>query len=157
MTPRERIAFLRAEVARHETLYRRELLPEISDAAFDRLVSELRALEAEHPEVQGGGVSPAEQVGDDRAEGFVTVRHREPMLSLENTYSRGEIEAFDARLRRLLGELVLTYCVEPKIDGVAISLTYEQGRLVRAVTRGNGVEGDDVTANIRTITACRRL
>jgi DNA ligase (NAD+) len=93
-------------------------------------------------------------VGDDRAEGFVTVRHRQPMQSLDNTYSEAELREFHARLVRLLGREDLSYVVEPKIDGLAVSLTYEKGRFVRAVTRGNGVEGDDVTANALTIRRC---
>ncbi len=90
-------------------------------------------------------------MGDDRAEGFETYQHRQAMLSLDNTYSEEELREFHARLRRLLEREELAYVVEPKIDGLAVSLTYERGELVRAVTRGNGVEGDDVTANIRTI------
>lgn len=96
-------------------------------------------------------VTPTEEVGDDRTEGFQTYRHRQPMQSLDNTYSEAELREFHARLTRLLEREELAYVVEPKIDGLAVSLTYEQGRLVRGVTRGNGVEGDDVTVNLRTI------
>jgi DNA ligase (NAD+) len=156
MTPVEaqpRIAALRAEVARHDELYHRRAAPEIGDQEYDRLKRELAELEAAFPEAARavGAESPTERVGDDRAEGFQTYRHRQPMQSLDNTYSEAELREFDARLVRLLGRPDLAYVVEPKIDGLAVSLTFERGRLVRAVTRGNGVEGDDVTANILTL------
>ena len=95
-------------------------------------------------------------MGDDRTEGFQRCRHRQPMQSLDNTYSEAELREFHARLARLLGREDLAYCVEPKLDGLAVSLTYEKGRFVRAVTRGNGVEGDDVTANALTLHALPR-
>jgi len=156
MTPAEaqaRIAALRLEVAGHDELYHRRAKPEISDQEYDQLKRTLQDLEAQHPGAAqaAGGSSPTQAVGDDRAEGFRTVRHRVPMQSLDNTYSEAELREFDARLGRLLGRTGLAYVVEPKIDGLAVSLTYERGQLVRAVTRGNGVEGDDVTANARTL------
>jgi DNA ligase (NAD+) len=156
MTPAEaqpRIAALRTEVARHDELYHRRAAPEIGDEAYDRLKRELADLEAAFPGAAQavGPESPTERVGDDRAEGFQTYRHRQPMQSLDNTYSEAELREFDARLTRLIGRADLAYVVEPKIDGLAVSLTFERGRLVRAVTRGNGVEGDDVTANILTL------
>jgi DNA ligase (NAD+) len=156
MTPAEaqpRIAALRTEVARHDELYHRRAAPEIGDEAYDRLKRELADLEAAFPGAAQavGPESPTERVGDDRAEGFQTYRHRQPMQSLDNTYSEAELREFDARLSRLIGRADLAYVVEPKIDGLAVSLTFERGRLVRAVTRGNGVEGDDVTANILTL------
>jgi DNA ligase (NAD+) len=141
---------LRSEVARHEELYRLRHEPEISDQAYDRLVRELRALEEAYP-LFAAPDSPTRSIGDDRSPGFTTARHLEPMLSLDNTYSRDELAAFDQRLCKALALTACTYVVEPKIDGLAISLTYAEGRLQRAVTRGNGVEGDDVTANVRTI------
>lgn len=144
------MAYLRREISRHERLYRVENRPEISDAAFDRLVRDLADLEAKYP-LFAAADSPTQQVGDDRLEDFPTVRHLERMQSLDNTYNEAELFAFDGRLRRLLGAEAVAYLVEPKIDGLAISLVYEGGRLVRAVTRGNGEEGDDVTANVRTI------
>lgn len=146
----ERMEQLRREIRRHERLYRVENRPEISDREFDRLVRELEQLEAENP-LFAPADSPTRRVGDDRLEAFATVRHLERMQSLDNTYNSEELFQFDARLRRLLGEEQLDYLVEPKIDGLAISLVYEGGRLVRAVTRGNGEEGDVVTANLRTI------
>jgi DNA ligase (NAD+) len=152
---REQMQRLRAEIERHERLYRVEHSPEISDQEFDRMVKDLQQLEAEFPLFAvSGGLRDA--VGDDRSEGFQTVRHIEPMQSLDNTYNSEELGDFDKRLKRLLGESSLVYLVEPKIDGLAISLTYEQGQLVRAVTRGNGEEGDDVTANVLTISSLPR-
>lgn len=146
----EKIAALRAAVARHDELYYRRAQPELSDYDYDRLKRELADLEAAWPQF-AAGESPTAAVGDDRTEGFATYRHRQPMQSLDNTYSEAELREFHARLVRLLERDDLGYVVEPKIDGLAVSLTFEHGRLVRAVTRGNGVEGDDVTENIRTI------
>jgi DNA ligase (NAD+) len=146
----QQIERLRAEIARHERLYRKEHQPEISDQEFDRLVKELDQLEAEYP-LFSRPDSPTRQVGDDRIRGFATVKHRVPMQSLDNTYNQSELFEFDARLKRLLPDTTPVYLVEPKIDGLAISLTYEKGRFVQAVTRGNGEEGDDVTENVRTI------
>lgn len=153
MTPLEaqaRIAALRTELARHDELYYRQAKPEIGDFDYDRLKRELADLEAAHPEL-ALGASPTKRVGDDRAEGFARVRHRQAMMTLDNTYDEGELREFHARLAKLLGTEDLAYTVEPKIDGLAVSLTYEHGKLVRAVTRGDGEEGDDVTANVRTI------
>src|ERR1041384_7755437 len=151
--PQERIAELRALVARHDELYYRNAKPEISDFDYDALKRELAELEKRFPQAARavGEESPTEKVGDDRAEGFETYRHRQPMQSLDNTYSEAELREFDARLGRLLERDSLAYVVEPKIDGLAVSLTYEKGKFVRAVTRGNGVEGDDVTATALTI------
>jgi DNA ligase (NAD+) len=154
----KRIAALRAEVALHDELYYRRARPEISDQDYDRLKRELSDLESRFPDAarSAGADTPTGRVGDDRAEGFQVVRHRQPMQSLDNTYSEAELREFHARLERLLGHGDLSYVVEPKIDGLAVSLTYEKGRFVRAVTRGNGVEGDDVTANALTIRALPR-
>ena len=148
-----RIAELRKEIARHDELYHRRARPEIPDLDYDRLKRELADLEGRFPQAAdaGGGDSPTGRVGDDRTEGFQTHRHLRPMQSLDNTYSEAELREFHARLARLLGREDLVYCVEPKLDGLAVSLTYEKGRFVRAVTRGNGVEGDDITANALTI------
>ena len=147
---REEMERLRQEIRRHEHLYRVEHAPEISDQAFDRMVKELEQLEADYP-LFAPATSPSKVVGDDRQQGFQTVRHREAMQSLDNTYNSAELREFDNRLKRMLGRERVRYLVEPKIDGLAISLTYENGRLRRAVTRGNGTEGDDVTDNARTI------
>ena len=146
----QRIAGLTREIIRHNELYYRRAEPEISDLEYDRLKEELASLESRNPNLIRPD-SPTRIVGDDRLEAFSTYRHRLPMLSLDNTYSRDELNEFDARLRRLLGQDALEYVVEPKIDGVAVCLTFEKGKLRRAVTRGNGVEGDDITANVLTI------
>jgi DNA ligase (NAD+) len=154
--PAEQIIRLREEIARHDELYHRQSKPEISDFEYDLLKKELEALEQAHPEL--AGPSPTQAVGDDRAEGFATMRHRVPMLSLDNTYNETELREFDTRLRKVLHEKnvatpahELDYVVEPKVDGLAVCLTYEHGKFVRAVTRGNGVEGDDISANVRTV------
>ena len=143
----KRLAELRAVVAHHAELYYRQAHPEISDRDYDRLLRELADLEAQFPEFASKD-SPAARVGDDRLEGFTTYRHRQAMQSLDNTYSEAELRQFHTRLVKLFGREELAYVVEPKIDGLAVSLTYEKGRFVRAVTRGNGVEGDDITAEL---------
>lgn len=153
MTPLEaqaRISDLRAQVARHDELYHRRAQPEIGDFEYDALKRELAELEGAWPEFALRD-SPTQRVGDDRAEGFNRVKHRLAMTTLDNTYDEAELREFHARLARLFGREDLRYSVEPKIDGASISLTYEQGRLVRAVTRGDGEEGDEVTANVKTI------
>ncbi|MDX2110355.1 MAG: NAD-dependent DNA ligase LigA [Verrucomicrobiota bacterium] len=146
----QKIAVLRKDIAHHDDLYYKKATPEISDFAYDGLKSELARLESSHPDL-GTGQSPSTKVGDDRLEGFVTYKHRQGMLSLDNTYSQQELTDFDDRLRKLFNRDNLAYCVEPKIDGLAISLTYENGRFTRGVTRGNGIEGDDVTRNLLTL------
>jgi DNA ligase (NAD+) len=156
MTPAQvaqEISALRQQVGRHDELYHRRAAPEISDQDYDLIKRKLADLEGLYPEIarEVGAKSPTQTVGDDRAEGFQTYRHRQPMQSLDNTYSESELREFDARLVKLLGRGDLEYTVEPKIDGLAVSLTYESGTLIRAVTRGNGVEGDDVTANVLTL------
>jgi len=158
MTPTEakkRIAELRAEVSRHDELYHRKAKPEISDYDYDQLKTELAGLEQEFPQF-ASATSPTQKVGDDRAQGFREVAHRQRMLSLDNTYNEAEVRAFHARLTKLLGADDLRYTVEPKIDGLAVSLTYERGKFVRAVTRGKGDKGDDVTANVLTIRSLPR-
>lgn len=153
MSPSEaqsRIAQLRAEVARHDELYYRRTTPEITDFDYDRIKRELADLEGEFP-LFASADSPTQRVGDDRVQGFKEVAHRQRMLSLDNTYNEEEFRAFHARLVKLLETDDLRYTVEPKIDGLAVSLTYEDGRLVRAVTRGKGDRGDDITRNVLTI------
>ncbi|MBI2813388.1 MAG: NAD-dependent DNA ligase LigA [Opitutae bacterium] len=147
---KKRIAELRAEVARHAELYYRQAKPEISDRDYDKLERELADLEKQFPQF-AKKESPTAQVGDDRLEGFSTYRHRQPMQSLDNTYSEAEYRAFHQRLVKQLEREALSYVVEPKIDGLAVSVTYEKGKLSRAVTRGNGEEGDDITVNAKTI------
>ncbi len=146
----DRIGQLRELLAHHRDLYYRRGEPEISDHEYDALERELAELEAAHPQWAAAG-SPTGEVGDDRLPGFVTYRHRRPMLSLDNTYSEAELRTFHDRLTRLLPDEELTYVVEPKIDGVAVSLTYENGEFVRGATRGNGVEGDDISRNLRQV------
>ena len=153
MSPAERIRDLRNEIRRHEELYYVHAAPEISDEAFDALMRELEELETRHPELRTPD-SPTQRVGGRPTESFATVEHMVPMLSLDNAYNEDELRAFDERVRRGLdtSELV-AYVAELKIDGLSIALTYENGRLVRGATRGDGTQGDDVTNNVRTIRA----
>ncbi|MCX6939043.1 MAG: NAD-dependent DNA ligase LigA [Verrucomicrobia bacterium] len=148
-----RIAALRAEVAAHDERYYREARPLLADFDYDRLKRELADLEAAFPVEAAalGTASPTRRVGDDRSEGFVRRKHRQAMTTLDNTYNDSELRDFHARLAKLFGRDELAYSVEPKIDGASISLTYENGRLVRAITRGDGEEGDDVTDNVKTL------
>ncbi len=145
---RQRINSLRESLTHHDELYYRQGTLEIPDQEYDALKRELAELESEWPELTSEA-SPTQHVGDDRTEGFAKVKHRERMMSLDNTYNEAELREFDARLRKRFPDRPLPYVIEPKIDGVAVCLTYEQGKLVRAVTRGNGVEGDVITANVR--------
>jgi len=146
----KRIARLRAEIAEHDRLYYKEAMPRIDDQAYDCLKAELAELEAQNPEFDFGN-SPTQSVGDDRLEAFKSYKHRKPMLSLDNTYSKEELIEFGRRLEKRFPDQKLDYLVEPKIDGVAISLTYEKGNFIRAISRGNGTEGDDITQNVRHI------
>jgi DNA ligase (NAD+) len=140
-----RVQQLRAEIAHHDELYFKKAAPEISDAAYDALKRELRALEQQFPTLAARDPSTS----DDRSGAFPTATHRVRMQGLGKTYTEAELRAFLAKTRRALGQdgAGAVFIVEPKYDGLAISVTYERGKLVRAVTRGNGVEGDDVTAN----------
>jgi DNA ligase (NAD+) len=146
----KRVEELREEIRRHDYLYYVLARPEISDRQYDRLMEELKKLEAEHPELIAPD-SPTQRVGGAPLEGFASVRHAVPMMSIDNTYNEGELREFDDRVRRGLGGEKYEYLVDPKIDGVAISLRYERGRLVSGATRGDGTTGDDVTQNVRTI------
>lgn len=141
---------MRSELHRHNHNYYVLNAPEISDFEFDRLMRELQELEAQHPECYDP-MSPTMRVGSDLSNEFVQVAHKYPMLSLGNTYSFDEVRDFYSRVQKSLGGESFELCCEIKYDGVSISLTYEEGRLVRAVTRGDGVHGDDVTANVKTI------
>lgn len=149
--PDKTIAKLRAEIEKHDRLYYKSAQPLIDDQAYDRLKAELAALEAAHPSFDFED-SPTQSVGDDRLESFESYRHRLPMLSLDNTYSQEELIEFGQRLEKRFPDQALKYLVEPKIDGVAVSLTYENGEFIRAVSRGNGTEGDDISSNVRHIT-----
>lgn len=146
----EQIKILRKTICRHDELYYRKGTSAITDREYDQLKAELTELENEYP-LFAIENSPTNTVGDDRTEGFSTYRHHFPMLSLDNTYNRDALFEFEKRIRKLISDDPLHYTIEPKIDGVAISLTYESGKLIRAVTRGNGLEGDDVTRNIESI------
>jgi DNA ligase (NAD+) len=157
MNPAERIAELRRLIRYHEERYYVLNDPEIADAEFDAFMLELEALEAEHPDLVTSD-SPTQRVSGRPAAGFVTVEHAEPMLSLDNAYSEEELREFDARVRRGLvaaGEAVevVDYVAELKIDGLSLALTYENGVLVRGATRGDGIRGEEVTSNVRTIRA----
>ncbi|MHC4598983.1 MAG: NAD-dependent DNA ligase LigA, partial [Planctomycetota bacterium] len=145
-----RIKALREEIRRHNHLYYVEAKPEIPDREFDRLLSELESLENDHPELVTPD-SPTQRVGGAPIEGFEPVDHALPMLSIDNTYSEEELREFDGRVRRGLEAESVVYTVEPKIDGVAVSLRYREGHLDLAATRGDGRRGDDITVNARTI------
>lgn len=152
MTPKREIDTLRTELERHNRLYY-EGAPEITDYAFDQMLRRLQELEAAHPEYSDPN-SPTQRVGGPPVEGdFATVIHDPPMLSIENAYSVDELREWHERVLRGLGAEDVEYVAELKIDGVSISLLYEQGALVRGATRGDGVRGDDVTSNVRTIRA----
>jgi DNA ligase (NAD+) len=153
-----RLIWLRTEIARHDELYFKQNAPEISDAAYDVLKQERRQLEYLRANA-GSGVTELESVpsvGDDRSGKFPSTAHRQPMLSLEKAYTEAELRAFIHRVEQQTGSSQLNWVIEPKFDGLAISVTYENGRLVRAVTRGDGLQGDDVTKNVRTIPGLAR-
>ena len=152
MDPRTRIEALRQQIRSHEERYYVLNDPEITDAAFDALMHELQALEGEHPDLVTPD-SPTQRVGGRPTQGFPTVEHFSQMLSLDNAYDEADLRAFDERLRKGagLGEAAVPYVAELKIDGLSIALTYENHRLVRGATRGDGMRGEDVTANVRTI------
>lgn len=146
----QRIKKLRQELERHNYLYYQGT-PEISDREFDALMKELIDLEKAHPEFYSAD-SPTQRVGGEPIEGFKTVEHAVPMMSIDNTYDESEVRAFDARVRKGLGgDEKVQYVVEPKVDGVAASVRFEDGLLVLAATRGDGRRGDDITSNVRTI------
>lgn len=149
MTSKERIDWLRAELHRHNYNYYVMNAPEITDKEFDDLMRELQDLEKEHPEYADEN-SPTMRVGSDLNKNFTQVAHKYPMLSLGNTYSESEVTDFYERVKKALNE-DFEICCELKYDGTSISLTYEDGKLVRAVTRGDGEKGDDVTDNVKTI------
>ena len=149
MTPQERILELRRELHEHNRRYYVLNSPTISDYEFDMLLKELQQLEEAHPEMYDA-TSPTLRVGSDITKEFRQVQHKYPMLSLGNTYSKSEVADFYDRVKKSLNE-DFEICCELKFDGTSISLTYEDGKLVRAVTRGDGEKGDDVTANVKTI------
>jgi DNA ligase (NAD+) len=145
------VAELRSDLNRHNYLYYVEAKPEISDREFDRMMARLAELEAEHPELATLD-SPTQRVGGQPIEGFATVRHAVPMLSIDNTYSYCELREWDVRVRKgLNANEPVRYIVELKVDGVAVSLRYEHGKFVQGSTRGDGERGDDITVNLRTV------
>lgn len=148
--PQARAARLREEIEQHNHRYYVLDDPLITDAEFDRLFRELQELETAHPELVTAD-SPTQRVGGTPATEFAQAAHRQPMLSLNNAFDEAEVEAFDRRIREALEVDVVEYAVEPKFDGLAISLVYEGGVLIRGATRGDGYTGEDVTANLRTV------
>jgi DNA ligase (NAD+) len=147
-----RIEELRVEIRRHERLYYVDAAPEVSDAEYDRLYRDLADLETAYPDLVTSD-SPTRRVGGEPSADFPAVTHRVPMLSLDNAYSEEELRDFEARIVRQLGAGPFDYVAELKIDGLSMALHYEDGMLVRGVTRGDGARGDDVTANLRAIRA----
>ena len=145
-----RVAELREEIRKHDRLYYEEAAPIISDHKYDRIYQELVDLETQFPDLLTLG-SPTQRVGGKPLQAFEQVSHLIPMLSLDNTYSEAEVKNFYARIQRLLPGEEIPVVIEPKVDGVAVSLIYENGKLRQAATRGDGNVGDNITQNIRTI------
>src|SRR5205085_2938603 len=150
LTPEREIEALRDQVRHHEHRYYVLDDPEISDAEFDLLMQDLKQLEAEHPELITAD-SPTQRVGGKPREGFAKVRHSRPMLSLDNTFSQEELRAWDRRVHELSGEEQVDYVCELKLDGMSLALWYRAGRLDRAISRGDGEVGEDITSNVRTM------
>ncbi len=148
--PAAEIARLREEIRYHDRKYHIEAAPEITDLQYDRLVERLKTLEAAHPDLVTLD-SPSQRVGEQPVEGLEPLEHRVPMLSIDNTYSLDELQRYGDRVAKLLPGEAVEWVVELKVDGVAVSLIYEDGRLTHGVTRGNGRVGDDITHNVRTI------
>ena len=146
----KKIEALREKIRHHEYLYYVLDQPEISDAEFDRLMRELKDLEAKHPELLTPD-SPTQRVGGKPREGFVKVPHSSPMLSLDNTYNEEELRSWERRVHELGGQKDVDYVCELKLDGMSLALIYEDGKLVRGITRGDGSLGEDVTLNVRTV------
>ena len=145
-----RIEGLREKIRHHEHRYYVLDDPEISDAEFDVLMQDLKQLEAEHPALITPD-SPTQRVGGKPREGFAKVRHSRPMLSLDNTFSQEELRAWDRRVHELSGEEQVDYVCELKLDGMSLALWYRDGRLDRAISRGDGEVGEDITLNVRTM------
>src|SRR5205809_1627581 len=146
----KRLSELRGEIRKHDRLYYEEAAPVINDREYDRLYRELVDLETEFPELVTPD-SPTQRVGGKPLEAFAQIQHRVPKLSLDNTYSEAEVANFYRRITKLLPDEKIPVVIEPKVDGVAVSLMYENGRLKYAATRGDGLVGDDITRNIKTI------
>src|ERR1051325_10853492 len=146
----QRVDELREQIRKHDRLYYQDAAPVISDREYDRLYKELVDLETQFPDLLTRD-SPTQRVGGKPLRAFVQIQHRAPMLSLDNTYSEDEVANFYKRMIRLLPDEKIPVVIEPKVDGVAVSVMYEKGRLKYAATRGDGVVGDDITQNIKTI------
>lgn len=146
----KRIDELREEIRRHDVHYYVEDKPVITDRQYDALLAELKKLESQHPHLVTPD-SPTQRVGGQPIAGFASVRHAVPMLSIDNTYDEAQVREFDARVAKLLGDEKYRYVIDPKVDGVAVSLTYVDGLLTTAATRGDGETGDDVTHNVRVL------
>ena len=149
---RKRIAELRDQIRHHDYVYFVEARSEISDREYDRLYAELKGLEAQFPDLVTPD-SPTQRASGQPLKEFKSVRHAVPMMSLDNTYSIEELREFDARVRKLLPNEKVEYVLEPKIDGVSISVRYENGQFAVGATRGDGTTGDDITANLKTVRA----
>ena len=147
----ERVEALRELIRRHDHLYYVLDAPEIADGAYDELYRELRSLEERHPELVTAD-SPTQRVSGTVLEGLETVEHRAPMLSLDSDEKLEALERFDRRVRAAVGEDI-EYVIDPKFDGASLELVYEEGRLAMAATRGDGLRGEAITANVRTIAA----
>jgi len=150
MTIEGKITKLRETIERHNRLYYMADAPEITDAEYDALFRELQQLEEQHPELRSAD-SPTQRVGGAPLAEFAEVRHRAPMLSINNAFAEEDVRAFDKRVRDTLGVETVEYAAEPKFDGLAISLSYRDGRFTQGATRGDGMAGEDVTANLRTV------
>src|SRR6202789_716627 len=146
----KKIEALREKIRHHEYLYYVQDQPEIGDSEFDKLMREWKDLEAEQPELLTAD-SPTQRVGGKPREGFVKVRHSSPMLSLDNTYNEDELRDWERRVHDLSGRSDVDYVCELKLDGMSLALIYEDGKLVRGITRGDGSIGEDVTLNVRTV------
>ncbi len=138
------------ELKKHDELYFEKHSPQISDFEYDQLVKQVEKIESTHPEWITGA-SPTQQVGERPTKGFKQTEHKVPMLSLANSYNEADLKDFEKRIQKLLGRDNLLFSAELKMDGIAVSIRYEKGELVRALTRGNGFKGDDITANVKTI------
>ncbi len=146
----KKLETLREEIRQHEYFYYVLDRPEISDLAFDKLMQKLKDLEAENPALITPD-SPTQRVGGKPREGFVKVPHSSPMLSLDNTYNEEELRDWERRVHELSGRSDVDYVCELKLDGMSLALIYEDGKLVRGITRGDGSVGEDVTLNVRTV------
>src|ERR1700734_1812185 len=148
--PEKQIESLRDTIRHHEYLYYVVDQPEISDGDFDKLMRQLKDLEAAHPDLIPPD-SPTQRVGGKPREGFVKVPHSSPMLSLDNTYNEDELRGWERRVHELSGRKEVDYVCELKLDGMSLALIYEDGKLMRGITRGDGSVGEDVTLNVRTV------